>query len=114
MRSQTAHRTDHAGSVAARRRMPTAYGRALAVGAISARALGPPAAVGATPQAAGHSPASSILSPSNEATVTQPFTLKVSSTEPLGALESGKDHYHLSFDGHAEQYTVDTSPEVTV
>jgi hypothetical protein len=56
----------------------------------------------------------SILEPADNATVTEPFTLKVRSSEDLGALDTGKDHFHLSFDGKPQDYTVQTKPEVSI
>lgn len=74
-------------------------------GAVSAAASGSSPAVG---------PSISILEPADNATVTEPFTLKVRSSEDLGALDTGKDHFHLSFDGKPQDYTVQTKPEVSI
>lgn len=63
---------------------------------------------------AGGGPSISILEPADNATVTEPFTLKVRSSEDLGALDTGKDHFHLSFDGKPQDYTVQTKPEVSI
>lgn len=41
----------------------------------------------------------SISSPTDGASVTQPFTLKVNSSVPLGEPSTGDDHVHLCFDG---------------
>ena len=46
--------------------------------------------------------------------VSQPFALKVDSSVDLGATDTGKDHFHLTFDGNAQQYTVETKPEVMI
>jgi hypothetical protein len=59
-------------------------------------------------------PSISILEPADNATVTEPFTLKVRSSEDLGALATGKDHFHLSFDGKPQDYTVQTKPQVSI
>lgn len=59
-------------------------------------------------------PSISILEPADNATVTEPFILKVRSSEDLGALDTGKDHFHLSFDGHPQDYTVQTKPQVSI
>ena len=95
----------------------TAYPRGFVVAALAAGALGL-AACGtsgsAASPAAGGTPTISILEPRDGASVSQPFTLKVSSSEELGATDTGKDHFHLTFDGNEQQYTVETSPEVTI
>jgi hypothetical protein len=54
-------------------------------------------------------PTLTIESPSNGDQVSTPFTVKVSSSEELGAPESGRDHWHLYFDGVKTDYTVETS-----
>ena len=56
----------------------------------------------------------SIASPSNGAKVKVPFTVTVSSSEPLGPTNSGKDHWHLYFDGKETQYNVITSTSTRV
>ena len=57
-------------------------------------------------------PTISITSPSNGVKV--PFTVTVSSSEPLGATNSGKDHWHLYFDGKETQYKVITSTSTRI
>jgi hypothetical protein len=69
---------------------------------------------GASGSTAAGGPSISILEPANNANVTEPFTLKVRSSEDLGALDTGKDHFHLSFDGHPQDYTVQTRPQVSI
>ena len=59
-------------------------------------------------------PTFSITSPSNAAKVKVPFTVTVSSSEPLGPTNSGKDHWHLYFDGKETQYKVITSTSTRV
>jgi len=59
-------------------------------------------------------PTFSITSPSNAANVKVPFTVTVSSSEPLGPTKSGKDHWHLYFDGKETQYKVITSTSTRV
>lgn len=44
-------------------------------------------------------PSLQIASPSDGASVSEPFTLKVQSSEPLGDPSTGEDHVHLCFDG---------------
>ena len=56
----------------------------------------------------------SITEPGDDATVTQPFTLKVTSSEELGPTDSGKHHVHLSFDGNADDYTVEPDGEMII
>ena len=41
----------------------------------------------------------SITSPADRAKVSEPFTVKVSSNQPLGDPSTGDDHVHLCFDG---------------
>ncbi len=56
----------------------------------------------------------SITEPGENASVTQPFTLKVDSSVELGAPESGQHHLHLTFDGNADDYTVEPDGELTI
>lgn len=56
----------------------------------------------------------SITEPGDNATVTQPFTLKVTSSAELGPTDSGKHHVHLSFDGNADDYTVEPDGEMII
>jgi len=129
MPTPTRHQHDQAGrptaqpdpkhSVPTRPRRTAAYGRGLlvavaAAGALGLAACGSSGSPGGGTTAAAGAPAISILEPANNATVTQPFTLKVSSSEPLGATDTGKDHFHLTFDGNAQAYTVETNPEVSI
>jgi hypothetical protein len=85
-----------------------------AAGALGLAACGSSGSPGAASTAAGGGPTISIVEPADNATVTQPFTLKVSSSEPLGATDTGKDHFHLTFDGNAQDYKVETNPQVTI
>ena len=62
----------------------------------------------------GATPTISIVEPTEGATVSQPFTLKVDSSVDFGPTDTGKDHFHLTFDGNAQQYTVETKPEVMI
>ena len=52
----------------------------------------------ASPGASG-APSLQITSPSGGASVSEPFTLKVQSSAPLGEPSTGRDHVHLCFDG---------------
>ena len=47
-----------------------------------------------------------IVSPAAGAEVTQPFTLKVSSGEPLGDPGTGRHHVHVWFDGKEADYKI--------
>jgi hypothetical protein len=47
-----------------------------------------------------------IVSPAAGAEVTQPFTLKVTSSEPLGAPDTGRHHVHVWFDGKEADYKI--------
>ncbi len=119
MPTPTRPQPDFTDTAPTRRGRTAPYGRGLLVAVAAAGALGL-AACGSSgsPQggstAVGSTPAISIVQPADNATVTQPFLLKVSSTEPLGATDTGKDHFHLTFDGNAQDYTVETNPEVTI
>ncbi|SDT40701.1 hypothetical protein [Microlunatus soli] len=56
----------------------------------------------------------SITAPKDHATVSEPFRLTVKSSEAMGPTSSGKDHLHLTFDGNAQDYTVETKPTVMI
>ena len=72
------------------------------------------AGCGAASGSSDKQPTFSIASPSNGAKVKVPFTVTVSSSEPLGPTNSGKDHWHLYFDGKETQYEVITSTSTRV
>jgi hypothetical protein len=72
------------------------------------------AGCGAASGSSDKQPTLSIASPSNGAKVKVPFTVTVSSSEPLGPTNSGKDHWHLYFDGKETQYKVITSMSTRV
>jgi hypothetical protein len=61
---------------------------------------------GGTTTAAAGGTSFSITSPSNGATVKEPFTVQVSTSAKLGPPSSGNDHYHLYFDGSQANYSV--------
>ncbi len=44
-------------------------------------------------------PTLKIVSPTDSATVSEPFTVKLDASVPLGDPSTGKDHVHLCFDG---------------
>lgn len=113
------HQPVAAASAPTRSRRAAAYGRGVfvavaAVGALGLAACGSSGAPGGGATAAGGKPGISIVEPADNATVMQPFTLKVTASEPLGAISTGKDHFHLTFDGNAQNYTVETNPAVTI
>jgi hypothetical protein len=62
----------------------------------------------------GGGPTLKITSPSDAATVTLPFTLTFTSSEPIGPTDSGKDHVHLFVDGKTNDYEVVTSTQTEV
>jgi hypothetical protein len=47
-----------------------------------------------------------IASPADGASVTEPFTLKVASSVPLGEPDSGRHHVHIWFDGQEADYKI--------
>jgi hypothetical protein len=57
----------------------------------------------------GGTPTLTIESPANGASVGSPVTLKFSSSEAIGAEETGRDHVHLVIDGKTDDYAVVTS-----
>lgn len=116
MRMHTRNTPDHARSALAPRASSAAYGRRVLVASLAAGALGLAACGGgaASGSSGGATPTISIVEPTEGAMVSQPFTLKVNSSVDLGATDTGKDHFHLTFDGNAQQYTVETKPEVMI
>jgi hypothetical protein len=69
---------------------------------------------GSNGSAAGSStPTLKIVSPASGATVTSPFTLKISSSEQIGPTDTGEDHVHLFVDG-GSSYQVVTSTQTQV
>jgi hypothetical protein len=119
MSTPTRQQPDPTRSARTHPRRTAPYGKGLlvavaAAGALGLAACGSSASPGGGSTAAAGAPAITIVEPANNATVTQPFTLKVSSSEPLGATDTGKDHFHLTFDGNAQDYTVETNPQVTI
>jgi hypothetical protein len=47
-----------------------------------------------------------IVTPAAGAEVTQPFTLQVRSSEPLGEPDTGRHHVHVWFDGKEADYKI--------
>jgi Bacterial Ig domain len=47
-----------------------------------------------------------IASPADGADVTQPFTLKVTASVPLGDPDTGRHHVHVWFDGQEADYKI--------
>jgi hypothetical protein len=62
-----------------------------------------------TDAGAGGGDALSISAPEDGAEVSLPFTLEMSSADPLGAPETGDHHVHVFFDGDDSAYEVVTS-----
>ena len=62
----------------------------------------------------GSTPTLKITLPAAGASVTMPFTLTFTSSEPIGPTGSGKDHVHLVVDGHTGNYQVVTSTRTQV
>lgn len=56
----------------------------------------------------------SVLEPTDRATVTVPFTIKVKSSVPLGPTESGRHHVHIWFDANENDYQVVESDSLQV
>jgi hypothetical protein len=56
--------------------------------------------------AAGGEMSLAIATPADGASVTEPFTLKVSSSVPLGEPDSGRHHLHIWFDGQEADYQI--------
>jgi hypothetical protein len=50
-----------------------------------------------------------IATPANGASVTDPFTLKVTSSVPLGKPDTGRHHVHIWFDGKQADYKINYS-----
>jgi hypothetical protein len=48
----------------------------------------------------------SVTSPASGANVSMPFTVKVTSSVPLGTTETGLHHIHIWFDGNDSQYQI--------
>jgi VCBS repeat-containing protein len=91
----------------------TAVGMAAAaLLALAACGTGGAEAGGSGAEAGG--PSISITEPADTSTVTQPFTLRVESSEEIGETDTGKDHFHLTFDGNEGDYTVEPDGEVRV
>jgi hypothetical protein len=83
---------------------------------IAAAALLVATACGSNGSSSGGSskPTLKITSPSDGASVTAPFTLTFTSSEPIGPTDSGKDHVHLIVDGKTSNYQVVTSTRTQV
>jgi hypothetical protein len=54
---------------------------------------------GGTTAAGGTTSGFSIAAPTDGASVSEPFTVKVDSSQPIGDPSTGNDHVHLCFDG---------------
>ena len=63
---------------------------------------------------AGDGPTLTITSPSDGDEVTVPFTVEVSTSEELGPPDSGRNHWHLFFDGQEDEYTVESGDSAEI
>jgi hypothetical protein len=61
------------------------------------------------PSGGGNGATLAIVTPTDGADVTQPFTLKVNSSVPLGDPETGRHHVHVWFDGREADYKINYS-----
>lgn len=60
------------------------------------------AACGGAASAGGqNAPSVKIVSPANGARVSEPFTLRLTASAPLGDPSTGNDHVHIGFDGQS-------------
>jgi hypothetical protein len=55
-----------------------------------------------------------ITEPAEGATVSTPFTLKLSSGSPLGPSASGKHHVHVFFDDNESEYIIGESDQIQI
>jgi hypothetical protein len=87
---------------------------ALVIGALllTATACGSASSSGSSSGSGG--PTLKIVSPANDASVSEPFKLTFTSSEPIGPTDSGKDHVHLYVDGNTTSYQVITSSPTEV
>jgi hypothetical protein len=56
----------------------------------------------------------SIVEPMGGTAVTVPFTVKVTSSVPLGAITTGQHHVHVYFDDNTAEYTLGESDTVQI
>src|SRR5262249_55756835 len=73
--------------------------RNLVAAAFSLSLLAAACSNGSSANAAGGGDTLSISAPTDGAKVSEPFTVKVASNQPLGDPSTGDDHVHLCFDG---------------
>jgi hypothetical protein len=94
--------------------MPSSRLFALVIGAVllTATACGSSGSSGSS--SGGGGPTLKIASPANGASVSEPFKLTFTSSEPIGPTDSGKDHVHLYVDGNTTSYQVITSSPAEV
>ena len=79
--------------------MPSLSMRSVFVAAIAFSALAVACSNGTSTSAGGGGDTLSIASPADGANVSEPFTLKLDASVPLGDPRTGEDHVHLCFDG---------------
>jgi hypothetical protein len=56
----------------------------------------------------------SITAPSSGAKVSEPFTLRFQSSDPIGPTSSGEHHVHVYYDGNDSKYEVVTATSYVV
>src|SRR5207249_8143306 len=79
--------------------MPSLSMRSVFAAAIAFSALAVACSNGTTTSAGGGGDTLSIASPADGANVSEPFTVKLDASVPLGDPSTGEDHVHLCFDG---------------
>ena len=79
--------------------MPSLSMRSVFVASIAFSALAVACSNGTSTSASGGGDTLSITSPADGANVSEPFTLKLDASVPLGDPSTGEDHVHLCFDG---------------
>jgi hypothetical protein len=107
---------DRGGRAAPRRRRPLAGGGAVVVLLFFALLLAACSAGGGD-AAAGEGeggPSVEITEPTADASVTAPFTVTVTASDPLGPTESGQRHVHIWFDDNEDDYLVVESDTVQI
>jgi hypothetical protein len=87
---------------------------ALCAVALVAAACGSPSNSSSSKTSSGSGMSLSITSPSNGATVTEPFTVHLASSVPLGPTSTGDHHVHFYYDGSTTKYDVITSDSFQV
>ncbi|WP_433412302.1 hypothetical protein ACQP1V_25185 [Microtetraspora malaysiensis] len=92
---------------------PVSVAGAVALGVLLAACGANGTAGGAADGGAG-GPKVTITSPADGADVSMPFTLRFTTSVPIGPPDSGREHVHVFTDQDAADYTVVTSPSFTI